>query len=170
MALPASTPAEAVEVYRARRVALLSCLTPAYVELRGYAPSPRPHPFALAKGETVRLRGESELGLSVIEEHEIAQTVEGDWQVRVVSYFYAIEQEGTELIAYHWHPHGVSPITDPHLHVRADIRVGERWFGKVHLPTGAIQLESIVALTIQELGAEPLREDWERLIGEAAVR
>jgi hypothetical protein len=162
--LPASSPAEAVEVYRSRRVALLSCLTPAYVELRGYAPSPTPHPFALAKGETVRLRGESELGLSVIEEYDIAQTSEGDWQARVVAYFYAIEYEGAELLAYHWHPRGRSQVTGPHLHVRAAIQLGERWLGKVHLPTGAINLEDIVALTINELGAEPLREDWERLI------
>ena len=88
---------------------------PAYVELRGYAPSPTPHPFALAKGETVRLRGESELGLSVIEEYDIAQTPEGYWQARVVAYFYAIEYEGAELLAYHWHPRGRSQVTSPHL-------------------------------------------------------
>jgi hypothetical protein len=164
--LPASNPAEAAEVYRLRRVTALSCLTPAYVELRGYAPSPAPHPFALAKGETVRLRGESQLGLSVIEEYDIAQTPEGGWQTRVVAYFYAIEQDGSELLAYHWHPHGKSPITSPHLHVRADVQVGERWLGKVHLPTGAIELEDVVALAIEELGADPLREDWELLLRE----
>jgi hypothetical protein len=145
-------------------VALLSCLTPAYVELRGYALSPTPHPFALAKGETVQLRGESQLGLSVIEEYDIVQTPESDWQTRVVTYIYAIEREGSELLAYHWHPRGKSPITDPHLHVRAHIQVGERWLGKVHLPTRAIGLENVVALAIEELGAEPLREDWELLL------
>jgi hypothetical protein len=163
--LPASKPAEAAEAYRARRVALLSCLTPAYVELRGYSPSSEPHPFALAKGETVRLRGDTELGLSVIEEYDITQTADGAWLVHVVSYFYAIEHEGAELIAYHWHPRGSSPITDPHLHIRADMHVGARWLGKAHLPTGTIQLEDVVALAIRELGAEPLREDWESLAG-----
>jgi hypothetical protein len=55
------------------------------------------------------------------------------------------------------------------MHVGADIRVGDRWLGKVHLPTGAVGLERVVALAIAELGAEPLREDRERLIGEAAI-
>jgi hypothetical protein len=56
------------------------------------------------------------------------------------------------------------------MHVGADVRVGDRWLGKVHLPTGAIRLEQVVALAIVELGAEPLREDWERLIDEATAR
>jgi len=55
------------------------------------------------------------------------------------------------------------------MHVGGDIRVGDRWLGKVHLPTGAVGLDRIVALAIVELGAAPLREDWERLISEAAV-
>lgn len=56
------------------------------------------------------------------------------------------------------------------MHVGTDIHVGERWFGKVHLPTGVVGLERIVALAITELGAKPLRDDWERLIAEAADR
>jgi hypothetical protein len=68
------------------------------------------------------------------------------------------------------HPRGESPITWPHMHVGADVRVGDRWLGKVHLPTSAVGLERVVAMAIDELGAKPLRDDWERLIGEAAVR
>jgi hypothetical protein len=60
--------------------------------------------------------------------------------------------------------------TRAHMHVGSDIHVGDRWFGKVHLPTGVVGLERVVALAIAELGAKPLRDDWERLIGEAAVR
>ena len=56
------------------------------------------------------------------------------------------------------------------MHVGANIQVGDRWLGKVHLPTGAVGLERVVALAIAELGAKPLRDDWERLIGEAADR
>ena len=75
-----------------------------------------------------------------------------------------------ELLAYHWHPRGKSPVVNPHLHVRANIQLGERWLGKVHLPTGAIELEDIVSLAVNELAVEPLREDWERLIHEAGAR
>jgi len=41
---------------------------------------------------------------------------------------------------------------------------------KVHLPTGPIELEAVVALTIEELGAEPLREDWELLLNANRAR
>jgi hypothetical protein len=52
--------------------------------------------------------------------------------------------------------------------VRADLQIGERWLGKVHLPTGSVALEDIVTLTIRELRAEPLREDLEALIADRA--
>jgi hypothetical protein len=116
--LPAS-PAEAAEAFRARRVAVLTCLTPAYVELRGYAPASAPHPFALAKGEAVRL--------------------------------------------------GHSRVTEPHLHVQGEREIAGQPLGKLHLPTGEIRLEDIVALAIEELGAEPLREDWRAVLAAQAV-
>jgi hypothetical protein len=47
------------------------------------------------------------------------------------------------------------------MHVGTDIHVGERWFGKVHLPTGVVGLERVVALAITELGAKPPRDDRE---------
>jgi hypothetical protein len=56
------------------------------------------------------------------------------------------------------------------MHVGADIQVGDRWLAKVHLPTGPVGLEEVVALAIAELGTEPLRDDWQRLIDEAAAR
>ena len=158
--MPASNPAEAAEAFRARRVAVLTCLTPAYVELRGYAPAPWPHPFALAKGEAVRLRGNKQLSLTVAEEYELTEVATGDWEAQIVSYFYAFEHAGSELLADHWHPQGHSRVTEPHLHVQGDREFEGQALGKLHLPTGAIRLEDIVALAIEELGAEPLREDW----------
>ncbi len=159
-----ASPAEAAEAFRARRVAILTCLTPAYVELRGYAPAPSPHPFALAKGEAVRLRGENQLGLIVAEEYELIEVAAGGWQAQVVSYFYAFEHAGSELLAYHWHPQGHSRVTEPHLHVLGDREFEGQALGKLHLPTGAIRLEEIVAFAIEELGAEPLREDWRAVL------
>ncbi len=89
------------------------------------------------------------------------------WQVQRAAYFYAIGlHDSGELLAYHWHPRGKSPVVDPHLHIRANIQLGERWLGKVHLPTGAIKLEDIVSLAVNELAVEPLREDWELLLNE----
>jgi hypothetical protein len=125
----------------------------------------------MAGDDAVTLRGGGRLTLAVSEHYIITDDPDAGWRVQRAAYFYAIGLHDTgELLAFHWHPRGKSPITRPHLHVRANIQLGERWLGKVHLPTGAIELEDIVALAIEELGAEPLREDWERLIGEAAAR
>jgi hypothetical protein len=44
-------------------------------------------------------------------------------------------------------------------------QIGERWLGKVHLPTGNLAIEDMVRLVIQELSAEP-REDWEALVAQ----
>jgi hypothetical protein len=163
------TPAEAVERYRGRIVRLLSCVTSAHTTVSGYHASDLPHRLSLADGDPVRLRGELRLALDATEQYRVYEDADG-WHVEIVGYLYAVQYEGRELVAYHWHPHGDSPITWPHMHVGADIRVGDRWLGKVHLPTGAVALECVVALAIAELGAEPLREDWERLIGEAVAR
>jgi hypothetical protein len=163
------TPAEAVERYRGQIVRLLSCVTSAHTTVSGYHASDLPHRLSLADGDPVRLRGELRLTLDATEQYRVYEDADG-WRVEIVGYLYAIEYEGRELVAYHWHPSGESPIIWPHMHVGADIRVGDRRLGKIHLPTGAVGLERVVALAIAELGAKPLREDWERQIGEAAAR
>ena len=163
------TPAEAVEHYRSRTVRLLSCITNAHVVVSGYHAATVPHRLSLADSDPVRLRGEQQLTLDVAEHYRVRNTDDG-WWVQVVAYSYILGQDGHELIVYHWHPSGRSSITSPHLHVRTDIQIGERWLGKVHLPTGPIRLEDIVALAVGDLGAQPLREDWEKLIHEARDR
>lgn len=160
------TPAEAVEHYRGRTVRLLSCVTSVHVVARAYHLSDKPHELELA--DTAKMRG-GPLSIDVAEEYEVRQDAEG-WRVEILGYLYAIGYEGRELVSYHWHPSGSSPITWPHMHVGANIQVGDRWLGKVHLPTGAVGFERVVAMAIAELGAKPLRDDWERLIGEAAIR
>jgi hypothetical protein len=160
------TPAEAVEHYRGRTVRLLSCLTSVHVVVRAYHLSDKPHQLELA--DTAKMRG-GPLSIDVAEEYELRQGADG-WRVAIVGYLYAIGYEGRELIAYHWHPSGDSSIAKPHMHVGAAIQVGDRWLGKVHLPTGTVSLAQVVELAIVELGVEPLRDDWERLIGEAVCR
>jgi hypothetical protein len=140
-------------------------VTSVHVVVRAYL-SDAPHELELA--DTAKMRG-GPLSIDVAEEYEVRQGADG-WHVEILGYLYAIGYEGPELVSYHWHPRGESPITWPHMHVGADVRVGVRWLGKVHLPTGAVGLERVVAMAITELGAKPLRDDWERLIGEAAVR
>jgi hypothetical protein len=94
--------------------------------------------------------------------YRVRDTDDG-WWVEVVAYSYILGQDGRELIVYHWHPSGRSSITGPHLHVPRRRPYRRRWIGKVHLPTGVIRLADVVAFAIEDLGAQPLREDWERL-------
>jgi hypothetical protein len=166
MAPPSRTPAEAVEHYRGRTARLLSCLTTVHVVVGAYHVSDVPLKLELA--DVAKIRGGS-LSIDVAEEYEVRQDVDG-WRVVILGYLYAVGYEGRELVSYHWHPRGKSSITSPHMHAGANVQVGDQWLGKVHLPTGTVGLEQVVAMAITELGAKPLREDWERLIAEAAAR
>src|ERR1700686_450817 len=149
------TPAEAVEHYRGRTVRLLSCVTSVHVVVRAYHLSDRPHQLELA--DTAKMRG-GPLSIDVAEEYEVRQDADG-WRVGILGYLYAIGYEGRELVSYHWHPSGKSPITRPHMHVGANIQVGDRWLGKVHLPTGTVGLDQAVALSVLEFGVEQIRGD-----------
>lgn len=169
MAPPSKAPAEAVEHYRGRTVRLLSCLTSAHTTVSGYHAGDHPHRLLLARGDAARLQAEPGLTLLVTEQYEVRQSTAG-WHVEIVGYLYAIGHEGRELVSYHWHPGGKSQITQPHMHVAANVQLGDRWLGKVHLPTGMVGLEQVVTLAIVELGVEPLRDDWQRLIDDAADR
>jgi hypothetical protein len=169
MAPPSRAPAEAVEHYRGRTARLLSCLTTVHVVIRAYHVSDVPLKLELARGDAARLHADPRLTLLVTEQYEVRQSTAG-WYVEIVGYLYAIGYEDRELVSYHWHPSGKSTITQPHMHVGAAVQIGDRWLGKVHLPTGMVGLEQVIALAIVELGVEPLRDDWERLIAEAAVR
>lgn len=123
----------------------------------------------MAGNDPMALRGASRLTLAVSEHYLVVDAPEGGWQVQRAAYFYAVGRQDTgELLAFHWHPRGKSPVTTSHLHVRANIQIGERWLGKVHLPTGFVAIEDIVKLAIRELGVEPIREDWEALIADHA--
>lgn len=125
----------------------------------------------MASGDPVALRGDSRLTLSVGEHYGVVDEVGNGWRIRVSAYFYAIgQQRGAELITYHWHPQGRGRATGPHLHVNADVQVGARWLGKVHLPTGPIALQDVIVLAIEELDVMPLRDEWDQLLRETRHR
>ena len=90
-----------------------------------------------------RLHAEPRLTLLVTEQYEVRQSTAG-WHVEIVGYLYAIGYEDHELVSYHWHPSGKSTITQPHMHVGAAVQIGDRWLGKVHLPTGMVGLEQVI--------------------------
>jgi hypothetical protein len=159
--LPAGSPAKAAEQHRGAVARALSCVSRAHVIVGGgYLSDSQPRALVLNAGNPVTLRGSSALALSVAQQFAVMETPDG-WQAHVTAYFYTLaDAAARELLAFHWHPAGPSRIRTPHLHVGVDIRVGERWLPKVHIPTGPVAVQDVLALSIEELGTEPLRDDW----------
>ncbi len=115
----------------------------------------------------VALGGPSELTLSIIQYYRIVETSlpDGPWMVSFVGYQYLVgRQTGEYLVAYHWHPHGQSTTTWPHLHIEAGARLGFRPLTRAHLPTGDVTVRDIVRMLIQDFGVEPRRDDWREIV------
>jgi hypothetical protein len=76
-----------------------------------------------------------------------------------VAYRYILlDDNESEILAYHWHPTGSSPVVTPHLHVSA--RHLDLDLSPAHLPTGIVSPVAFIRTLITEFGAEPLRPDW----------
>lgn len=86
------------------------------------------------------------------------------WQVVSKGYFYTFsEQNGREIIAFHWHPESRDQPDFPHIHVNSPSGASAI-HRKHHVPTGRVSLESVVRFAIVELRVRPLRPDWERVL------
>jgi hypothetical protein len=90
------------------------------------------------------------------------------YMVRRTSYDYELlDQEGTRLLAYHWHPGGRSHAIVPHLHP------GLAWDGRLtissqpHLPTGDVAIVEFVEMLIREFGVPTLVRNWEQRLSGA---
>lgn len=92
--------------------------------------------------------------------------------VQMARYSYRIlEPEGREILAYHWHPLGLSAVRRPHVHLSsriAPLTLGRTQaavlLGEMHIPTGYISLADIVWLLIEEFGVDPRRPDWQAVL------
>lgn len=127
----------------------------------------------------LRVGDGSRLGMTMDHRYMVAPTDDGATIVRTTEYRYRIlDPNGLEILAYHWHPAGVSPVTYPHVHLSGRLpplalgpRGGAVRLGGMHLPTGgevgAVTLADVVRLLITEFGVGPRRADWERIVAEA---
>ena len=94
--------------------------------------------------------------------------IETGYAAREVAYQYQLlGADGREVLAYHWHPTGVSPVTWPHLHLSgrlAPLDAGRGQapiaLGGMHLTTGLVTLADVVRLLITEFDVRPRRGDW----------
>ena len=164
------TSAEAVNNYRQHIQSLVSCVTNSVADVAGgYRPGPYPHSLLLNNGRPVRLGGTSRLGLQLQQSYLIdTPTSRNDrWLVRVIAYAYTLfDVEQREVLSYHWHPMGNSPIVTPHLHLEQGAQVGRPEVRDAHLPTGAISVGTLLRFLIQDLLVTPERQDWEPILAE----
>jgi hypothetical protein len=146
----------------------------------GNHPAPKAHAFIFVpQNEFVPLRtrrGRHGLLLFMVQDYvvERAAGVHGGFEARVTAYRYRVlDSDEREILAYHWHPTGISPIAFPHLHLSGRLRpldFGSNTdpiaLGEMHLPTGYVALEDIVRLLITEFDVQPRRDDWETILRE----
>ena len=129
--------------------------------------------FIFNGGERIRLSSPERVHLEASEWYVPIAPVDNvrrRWALQVSGYIYRLSTEdGLEIGAYHWHPDGHRHIVDPHLHIgpatigsNATYRPGA--MHKAHFPTGFVPLASVIRMTIEELGAEPRRPDWDAIL------
>lgn len=104
--------------------------------------------------------------LSVL--HDLALDRSDRWIARTVGYAYEIQHaDGRMLLAYHWHPVGLSPVTTPHFHLGGTL--GGIDLSKAHLPSGVVLLHDLLRFAIADLGVEPRRDDWREVLAAPAT-
>ena len=165
------TSAEAVNSYVDATNRLVSCVTDSIVSVGGgYHPAASPLILALNNGLPVALGGVSRLALQLQQTYQFAEpAARGDlWTVRVTGYAYAVlDSDQREVLTYHWHPRGNSPVVMPHLHLERGALVGRHEVRDAHLPTGPISIGTFLRLLIEDLAVEPVRPDWESILHNA---
>jgi hypothetical protein len=118
---------------------------------RGYA-------LAFARRETVlRARDGTRRRWRLAHTFEAVQLA-GDssaWQVKTTGYAHEFRHsEGIEVLAYHWHPLGVSAITWPHVHLHQ--YTAPLNLSRAHVPTNRVSLQAIVRFAIMDLRIPPI--------------
>jgi hypothetical protein len=84
-----------------------------------------------------------------------------EWRVVVDAYLYVVhDQDDRELLSWRWLP--VVPAEPPHLHVRGPL-------AEFTLPTGPVQVHSVLRLLLAEFGVPPRRPDWQIVLDEAEL-
>ena len=93
---------------------------------------------------------------------ELAPTL---WTIAEEGYYYEIlNADGREILAYHWHPTGLSSYDAQHLHVGHGAIIGREELHHAHLPTGYVTIPDILRLLIRDFGAISRRADWEAVL------
>jgi hypothetical protein len=131
------------------------------------------------RAEPVRLRTVSgrrlvlfQIGIDYVVSRS-SPTVDG-YDITVASYLYRIlDREQREILAFHWHPAGLSNVVDPHLHLSSRLNTIEMGrdqeplpLADMHIPTGFVTLEDVVRLHVAVFGVAPRHADWDAILRE----
>src|SRR5690348_15398844 len=117
------TPPEAIESFADPLRRVVACVTKSQFVINRKG---SPMTLALNSGDPVKLPG-SPFSLELQHHFRVveAEGELGPYKVQTAAYYYVIhEHSGPEIIAYHWHPEGLSHITTPHLHLEHGAKVG----------------------------------------------
>lgn len=146
----------------------VSCLAQAKVTVSpgGQNVDGRVHGLTVNLDRPVKLKGQPLL-LRVRMQYEIIRAEDperGPWRVTTHGYAHEVQQsDGQAVISWHWHP--TTQMSEPHIHAGTTQLADEAVLSRRHhIPTDRVSLESVVRFCIAELGAEPLRDDWEKIL------
>ncbi len=122
------------------------------------------HSLTLANGPI--LLNDDGVQLEIGLQYTIVRTEQpgaGPYKVSTRAYNYALlDINGETLIAHHWHPYGASSHQLPHFHIHTPAGAGMTH--KQHHPSGRVSLEQVIRFCIEELRAEPLRDNWNEIL------
>lgn len=166
--MPGRTPAEAVNDYLQSIQLAISCVTDAVATVEGgYYVSDRPHTLALNQRRPIRIGGTHGAWLILLQYYRIAQSQVPPalWTVTEEGYRYEIlDSDHREILAYHWHPTGLSSYSAHHLHIGHGAIIGREELHHAHLPSGHVSILDILRLLIRDFGASPRRHDWRAVL------
>ena len=161
------TPRDAIDAFLEPLKETLACVCPqhyGHIAYRGpdsdglYAlVVNRLQPVPLRREDGSRLLFDVRQMFRVVE----AEGLRGPYKVSTAAYLYQISREdGRELLAFHWNPHGRGKVTTPHVHIGPVVEQAAEIVRGLHIPTGRVSLEAVVRFLIDELSISPQRADW----------
>jgi hypothetical protein len=89
------------------------------------------------------------------------------FKVSTRGYMYAIElaSDGSEVMAFHWHPNGTSPIRVPHYHFGEEaIAPSGVFLARAHIPSPRVSFEQVIRTLVEDVRVPALREDWDECL------
>lgn len=94
---------------------------------------------------------------------------QGEYKIFTDAYIYRVrysEKPEDALFAWHWHP---TARPECHIHIGAPHATATDLHRK-HVPAGRVAFEEILLFLIHEMDVQPIKEDWQKLLGDSVER